>query len=365
MPGAALRHGAAQRCHRTVSTEGKAWIMARSNGYTLAVPQAALDHADHGSALVFETACWTHFTSYVGRVERLPAGFIADSAGVAPALAKLRRELQRFGSPAQLRQMLVEQAQALSGESAPAMLYGAIVWWIVHLQGTAASVLAILQGQVELVKTAADRKESLQWLGKLAGQARNQIPPLMEALNSFRLAVVAANDELADACTDAGAVLQQTQEAIGGLQVRVKNLEAQIAGLGLFGAHKKQDLLAQMHTLQKELADSLARAARLQAQLAALDAILGEGVWLDSGVGEVLDAMDHLRTAWTSFGSGMTQLAADASDAQLADPSWIEQVLDFGEAIRQWEALQLAASQFAAGALLDFGLGARKLGLRA
>jgi hypothetical protein len=314
--------------------------------------------------LGYDSASWSHLVSYIGLLERLPADLGRDQAcavqaGVANAVDQLRQVVQRFGSPALVRQLLRDEPSALSGEAAPEMPYAAMVWWIGGLQASAGLAASILQRLSTPAGDGGQHKEQLQLLGGVADKARRRIAPLFDALDSFTTPLLEANRGVSEACQRAGDLLQQTQEAVGGLHEQVGQVERQLAQLGLFGAHRKQDLLAQLHGLQKDRAEAMARASRFQVQLGALDALLDEGAWIEFALADAIDSLEKLRTAWTRFGSGMTQLAADTAPAQLADAAWAEQALELAEAIRQWTALERAARGFAAKSLVDFGEGPR------
>jgi hypothetical protein len=139
----------------------------------------------------------------------------------------------------------------------------------------------------------------------------------------------------------AGVELQRTQADVGGLHERVGRNERQIAQLGLFGAHRKHDLLVQLHALQRDRAEAMARASRMQVLLGTLDALLDEGVWIETALADAIDSLDKLRTAWTRFSASMAPQAPQAADS--------------AEAIRRWTSLEHAAREFAAASLLDCG----------
>ena len=166
-----------------------------------------------------------------------------------------------------------------------------------------------------LADDGSEHQEQLQVLGGVADKARQRIAPLINALASASAPLLDANRGVAEACTRAGDLLQRTHEDVGGLHEKVGRQERQIAQLGLFGAHRKHDLLTQLHALQKDRAEAMARSSRLQVQLGALDALLDEGVWIEAALAETIDSLDKLRSAWTRFSSGTAQVAADAAQA--------------------------------------------------
>lgn len=313
---------------------------------SLAVPQVALENQD-GGTLAIAGASWRHLRTYIGLVERLPDDFGADEAGVGQAASQLRRVVRRFGSPAQVRQLLRTDPLALSGETAPGMAYAALTWWATDLQAAACQVAAILH-RLAILEDDDQHQQQLQVLGGIADKARQGVAPLIDALSSAKEPLLDSNRAVAEAFKRAGDVLQRTQEDVGGLHERVGRHERQIAQLGLFGAHRKHDLMIQLHALQKDRAEAMARASRLQVQLGTLDALLDEGVWIEAALADAIDSLDKLRTAWTRFSSGMAPLAADT-----------RQAVDIAAAIRLWTSLERAARGFAAASLVDCGATSR------
>jgi hypothetical protein len=335
-------------------------MMDTPTAATLAVPQAVLQRDRDGRTLGFECTSWTHLHTYLGLLDRLPVDFGADVAGVGPALDKLRQVVRRFGSPSLVRTRLRDQPRALSADTAPGMPYPALVWWAGGVRAVAAEVVAILQALPKLAGDGGRQQELLQTLAGAADKARAQIAPLSDALASFRRPLLEASLDVSEACNRAGDTLQRIQEEVGSLHERIGRQERQIAELGLFGAHRKQDLLSQLHALQKERAQAMARASRFQVQLGALDGLLDEGVWLGSALDGAVDSLEKLAKAWTRFSDGVAQLAAEASPEQLADAAWTEHALGRTEAVRQWTALEHAARGLADELVGDVAAGATR-----
>lgn len=319
-------------------------VTANNVAPPLAVPQAALLEEGIGKLGFARAAAWLHLQAYIALTERLPNDFGGDEAGVGAAVGRLCRVVRRFGSPAQVRQLLRNDPRALSGETAPAMAYATLAWWAEGLQASSGLVAGLLHRLAILADDGLQHQEQLQVLAGVADSARQRIAPLIDALANSSEPLLEANRGVAEACKRAGVLLQRTHEDVASLHERVGRQERQIAQLGLFGAHRKHDLLIQLHALQKDRAEAMARSSRLQVQLGTLDALLDEGVWIEAALAETIDSLDKLRTAWTRFSSGMAQVAAD---------TW--QVADCAEAIRRWTALERAAREFAAAALVDCG----------
>lgn len=103
------------------------FITADRTGHTLALPQAALQRDGDGCSLGFACTSWSHFQSYIGLLERLPADFGGGEAGVRPALDTLRQAVRRFGTAAMVRDLLRVQPRALSAETAPQLPYAALL----------------------------------------------------------------------------------------------------------------------------------------------------------------------------------------------------------------------------------------------
>ena len=306
---------------------------------SLAVPHAAL-REDGSCNLAFARASWAHLQAYIGLVERLPSDFGGDEADVGTTVGQLRRVVRRFGSPAQVRQLLRADPRALSGETAPGFTYATLAWWAGGLHESSATVASILH---RLAGHGDQHQEQLQALGGVVGKARQRIAPLIDALAAAKAPLLDANRAVALASKRAGDLLQRTEEDVGDLHQRVGRLERQLAQLGLFGAHRKHDLLTQLHKLQRDRAEAMARASRMQVQLGTLDALLDQGAWIETALADAIDSLDKLRTGWARFGAGMAQIAADAAP----------QAFDSIEAFRQWSALERAARGFAAESLAD------------
>ncbi len=327
--------------------------MTGSFTYNLAVPSAALLKYEDASKLALETSSWVHLNRYVGKVENLPTAINSGIAASGTALEQLRKEALKFGSPKRLRQLIAENPNALADDEPPLMLYASIVWWVHRLHESAASVVSFSKSVMESAKSGADVKEGLQCLGHQAEKGRNPIGPLIASLKTFKVGILSANNDLSETCKIDAQSLQQMQESVGGMEYKVESLKKQIDGLGFFSSGKKKQLELELQSLRQQLVDKTACAEKLRAALGELEPILGEGYWLQSGVDDLVDFLDKLRKVWTTFGSGVAQLAADASDDQLEDQVWMKKALGFDEAIKQWTAIEQAAKQFIAESLVD------------
>ena len=326
--------------------------MSRNFGYALAVPLAALDQGGNGSSLAIDTASWAHLAAYLDTVARLPAGFGEGQPEIGAAIAQVRREVQRFGTPQQARLLLRDQPRGAPG-ALPAAPYVGLIAWIGRLHESAASVVQILQRAVDSPNAVADVKQRLQSLSQISAAVMAQILPLKETLGSSKAMLLGANRALSQAGAESGGLLQRTQEAVGAMQVQVASLEAHIANLGMLEAYKKPAMMQRLLTLKASLDVRRALAEQLRLQHGAIEAILKHGAWLDAALDDTAGFLERSRSAWSAFGSGAAQLGADATPEELADKALMEQRLDRDKAIVQWSALDQAAKLFAVQALAD------------
>lgn len=322
-------------------------------GMNLAVPGTALVKPGGAGELAFDSNYWRHLARYIGKVESLPEAIEGCAAGTAEALDRLRSLAPDFGSPRRLRQLLLERPDALADAKPPATFYAGIVWLAQHLHESAAFVVSVLQSIGEAAASADDLKKSLQLLGSRAQDARTSIGPLIGSLRDFKSSILKANSALSDVFTTEAEHLHRLQEAVGGLKAKVANLNKEIGEIGIFGTRRKHDLEQQLRPLQQELDDKSTQAEKLRAALGKLEPIREEAPWLEPSLDDLIEFFDKSRTVWTTFGSGLSQLVADASDDQLKDPAWLKKVLGLDEAVKQWQAIDRAAKRFAAASLVD------------
>ncbi len=315
--------------------------MVGATEQSLAIPQAALRRGG-GDTLAFGGASWSHLRAWLFLAERLQRAGDGD--------ADVELALQRFGSPAQVRRLLRSEPRAMSEDAMPATTYAALVWWIEGLQASAALVVAILQRMPASARDGWPLEDQLRLLAGVAGEAGRRIAYLVLVLTRCRAPLLAARRAVTAACRPTGELLEHTAASIAVLHERVNRKEREIARHGLFGAHRKHERMAELHTLQKERAAALAHAGRLQARLGVLDALREEGAWLEPALDGAIAALAELRAAWTLFGAGISELRADALAGELVQP------FDRVEVIAQWSALERAARSFAADAMSEFHL---------
>ncbi|WLI91022.1 hypothetical protein Q4S45_07860 [Massilia sp. R2A-15] len=321
-----------------------------SAAHAVSVPYAALERRGDGCALVFASTSWRHLQTWISLARELPASAGGED-GAGQVLDNVRDAACAFGSPALVLQQLRGQPAALSGELAPERPYAAVIWWTGGLQEAAGLTASILQRMANAHDGADGSRNQLRMLGAIADQARRRIAPLLDGLTDARTALLDANRALSEASARVGEMLLQRQDAVTGAHERVSRLERQLARLGLFNAHRKQAVVSRLHAMQRDRAAAMQREHCIEVQLRAFDALLDEGAWIGPALADALESLEKLRTAWTRFGSGMTQLSVEASDWELADPRWLERTLGLADAVRQWTALERAARDFMADLL--------------
>jgi hypothetical protein len=322
-------------------------------GLNLAVPSTAILKFDDNNKLAFDTNSWMHLLRYVGKVENLSVEFNGVSVDTGEALTKLRSECESFGSPKALRQLLIKNPNILADKTCPSMPYATIVWLVQHLHESALSTVSLLQSLLE-GRSGNELKAGLQELGTNAGKAMKPISDLSVLLSVFKNEIIAANNTLSNAYKADTDLLHRKQERVGALQVRIEGAQKKIDELGFFSSKQKRTELEQeLCALQQELASIETQSEKLRSSVGELESILEDGAWLKSSLDDLLGFFDNLRKVWTTFGSGLTQMAADASDAQLGDLSFVKKALGFDEAIKQWNAIDQAAKRFTVGALVD------------
>jgi hypothetical protein len=323
----------------------------------LAVPGARLLQAD--GKLSFVASSWTHLNTFINKVESLPAAFKGGSEAAGKALDKLRLAAESFGSPKALRQLLVEQPNALATDGPPSPKpYIQIVWLTQNLHNTAGSINSMLGYVAEAAgqskNLSEDVKALLPELGRAIERGRAPIGPLIDSLRPFKADILSAYNELSAACQADADALQKMQESVGGLQVTEARLQKEIGELGILSSRAtRTSLEQQLQSAQQQLQGTSMRADKLREALGRLEPILNEGRWLESGVDDLVDFLGNLRKVLTTFGSSLTQLAVDATPAEIGTPAALARTLGLDEAVKQWAAIDAGAKQFTVESLVD------------
>jgi hypothetical protein len=322
-------------------------------GLNLAVPSTNILKFDDTSKLAFDTSSWRYLLRYISKVEKLPAEFSGSSVATGEALTKLRSEAGSFGSPKGLRQLLTGNPSLLAHAHPPSMLYAAIVWLAQRLHESAASTVSFLQTLLD-ARSGKDVKAGLQELGTNAGNAMRIISDLNVRLSAFKNEIIAANNALSGAYKADTEILQRQQEEVGALQVRVEGVQKKINDLGFLSSKQKRTGLEQeLSDSQQKLKTTVTQSETRRTAIREIESILEDGNWLKSSLDDLMSFLDNLRKVWTDFGSGLTQLAADASDTQLGDLAFVKKALGLDDAIKQWKVIDQAAKQFTVESLVD------------
>lgn len=318
--------------------------MARSTGTSLAVPNAAL--AADGKALAFEPLGWPHLAAWLAKVQALPADRNALPPALAGALAEIRTLAAGFGGPAQLGSPRDAQRDARDRAAAmPSPPYLGLVWLVERLHALAAQAHALLHA-LGAPAGAAVRRDALSTLNALTLRARDLGSPLLPLLTGFRAAVLPANATFTAAAGALGQALQERWEAVGAQQARLQRLEDELKRTSVLHPIRRKELSQQIDAARQTLAELTAQAEALRLQAAALQDIVDEGAWLDTSIAALVDFVQKLRAAWASFGTTLTQLDAEAGDAQWQDPAWLAQQLSLEQALPRWQELVDASARF-------------------
>jgi hypothetical protein len=314
--------------------------MARSTGTTLAVPRAAL--AADGSTLAFEPLGWKHLAAYLDKVGHMPGDARTLTPALAAACGAMAETVSAFGTPSQL----AAAPGVLNAPDRPERPYAAFTWTVRRLHTAAKDALLALRACTTPGATPLQRRESLQGLGVLAARARDQASALLPEVQQFRTAILRAHQQFGTAMAGLSGSLQAEWEAVGAQRARLENLQAQLQRTSILHPAKRHELGVQIRDAELALAAATAKAEAMRQHAAVLNELVQEGAWLDTSLGGIQDFLQNLRAAWATFGGAMTQLAADASDAQLADAAWLDLQLDPDEALPRWQALAEAADHF-------------------
>jgi hypothetical protein len=328
--------------------------MVNSFGVNLAVPSTTILQLDNSKKLVIDSKSWMHLNGYVAKVENLPEKFDGVSVATDEALKKLQSKAESFGSPKGLQQLITRNPNLLKNSPPPSRLYAAIVWLVQHLRESATLTISTLQSLPELTGSYGEVKSSLILLENKSGNARNQVGPIVVSLKKFKGGIIATNNALADAFQADVELLHLKQERVGALQIQIEGVQKKISELGFFSSkERRKELEQELGSLQQELQDTMTQSEKLRLAIGELESILADGAWLKSGLDDIVQFFDNIRKIWTAFGSGLTQLAVDATDAQLENLTFVKQALGLDEAIKQWTAIDQAAKQFVVESLVD------------
>jgi hypothetical protein len=325
-----------------------------------AVPPAGLLQPGDDTKLALQGQPWTRLCSYLEQVGALTPDHGDAPAELAKALGELRSRAERFGSPRKLRELVQKNPDVLASEDAPGEGYVALVWLIQNLHVEAERLAS---GLATLTEGPGSRTPSdlppmrLALLRDLAGRAAaamHRTGPLRAAVLELKTELLQAHAALAAAVEQQAKALQDQQVDVGRRQQEVKGLKQAIAALSMFAGTKKKELHDQLEKAQASLSDQSRRADKLREWIAALEPVVENGNWLERGLDDLVDFLEAHRKAWMGVSSGLTEVAAQASSDQLLDARWTQNALGAAEAQRKWTAIDRAAKEFTANALVDW-----------
>ena len=318
--------------------------MARTTVTTLAVPRAAL--AADGTAIAFEPLGWQHLAAYLDKVDQMPGDARALTPALAAAFTRLADTVRGFGTPEEL----VIDPALLIDQSRPERTYPAFAWTMHRLHGAATEVMSALRVCSTAASAPLLRRETLRGLGALAARARDHASALLPEIQQFRAAALEAHRAFTSAMAGVSGVLQAEWESVGAQRAKLEHVQAELQRTSVLHPHKRQQLGIQIRDAEQCLSAAMGRAEQLRLSAAALHELVQEGAWLDTSLAGIADFLQSVRAAWTSFGAAMAQLAADASDSELAATDWLGAQLDADEAMARWRELANAADRFCVAA---------------
>ncbi|NJM44811.1 MAG: hypothetical protein HC860_00535 [Alkalinema sp. RU_4_3] len=320
-------------------------------GQNIAIPNSNILGLNHVHQLACDTTAYRHLKGYLKQVNDLK---VSEIDSLQFALAQVQHETLGFGSPQVLRQCLSGQPNILADQMPPDRLYAALVWLVQQLHLSSTLMTTTLQTLGREARSPHDVKEGLFRLGHHADSARQPIAALMDRLRTFKPAILRANDQLSEAYKAHTTKLHGQQERLGTLKVMIENLQQNIAKLNfLSSAQTRKKLDQELAVLQQELKDLSTETDQLRRAIGAVELVLEEGAWIATALDDITSFLENLRKLWTTFGTNLTQMAADATDDQLGNVDWLEKGLGLEQAIEQWTLIAQVAKQFVVAALVD------------
>ena len=287
-----------------------------------AVPRVGLLLQEPAGRLALDRATFGHLQAWLEQVARLPADTSPLSADTRKAIASLREALPPEGLTAGVLQV------------------------VRRLQEGAATMAATLR---RLGRPEAAWKEGLLQLGRIAQDSRSGISSIASELRSFVPPLVRANGELATALAADADGLRKAYEALGALQARIAQAERDVRKQGFLASLSRPSAAEKkLQALQEQLALESQQAEDLRQAVASVALVIDEAGWVEPALGALASFVEQAQKAWTQVGSGVAQVAADASAAQLEDAAWRENALGAQQATAQWQAIALAAQAFIA-----------------
>lgn len=312
----------------------------------IAVPSVSILSTDDNKKLCIDSISWKHLLCFFSNVASIPVELTGVSSSTNTVISKLKSEAQEFGAQKQLNQYLNDSSDLLRDGRKPAMLYASILCLMQRLHDNASSIASSLQSLLEH-SSGSDVKILLQGMGTYAGITMNIISDTSGRLSLLKNKIIDANQELDSAYRHEVQLLCLQQSAIGSLQYRINNLhKGESRSKLFFSMRDSREHDIELQLLQHELRELEFQSETLRRAVGKMESVLDCGHWLKSGFADLLGFLEDLRKIFSDFGSGLTQLAADALEVQLEDHEFLRLTLGIDDAIHRWNMIGQAAIEF-------------------
>ncbi len=311
-------------------------------GFTLAVPSVMLRRGITPPSLNIAGGNWHHLSSYVDSVDQMPALITPDNHMLAPVLENLQAAVRHFGTTV----ITDETLQRADRMILPERPFVAMLWWVRMISIESQRVIELLQSCGSDDTTL----DVLRELGEIAARVRNYIQPLSISLTDSLRSVIVIHHELEIVFQQLSVHSQKIWESVGSHQVQLTHLNDQILKLGMFRYSQYKKLQVQRSKFISSLSKAKMEAENTQALLSALEPVILHGAWLKAALEELRLFFESSRSAWTSFGSGCSQMMADLLSVKASDVITADDLLDRKSAIADWSSLVCAALCFSQSA---------------
>lgn len=325
-------------------------MMTTPTKNNLAIPNSAVFKYGDGTKLAIESNSWTHLIHYMECLESLPLPVPDPEVPGKDEAEQLRPLLPVFGTPQQLRITLQNTPNLLKESKHPKAIYDAIIWLIQRTGEGSSAMLEALNSITKRPMSSEGVQSTLLKASQLAQSVLNPIADILSSIDDFKAKYPVAHQRFSANYQQKAAILHSLQENVGSIQAQIDEIKRKINSLGFFNQGKKHELSNELNRLGVDYTRASDQAEKLRTRLSLLEPMINEGNWLEPGLNDLRDFCNKLRTLWVEMGSNMAQLAIDASDAQLQDPTWLKSTLGDADAIRQWMAIQDASFVFVGNA---------------
>lgn len=375
-----------------------------------AAPSHPLDNG-HNNFILFGTE-WLDLQTYVARGLQLPIavgdftskyGSFTETdeneiTGCVLSMKAVQALSITFGNPEQLAALIASDGSYLTQPSAPAEIYGQIVWLASQIEngvGTLYMTLSSVHEIFDQVTDKAGRAAAIQevlvgdgGLQSTADDLNTKTQGLIQTLDAFHIALEAANAGMAQYTADGSKLLGEAQSIIGALWADIKTLTDEenkaydawkkytamaigaavgitviSAGIlapvgaavgGGLGAKAASELHQYHVCIQKIAADKakLGPKSRLVADLKGLNAAMKP---TQGAVKAFQGKLQTISQTWTDLSGQLSYVATHYTPDQLADKAFIIQELDIENASKKWQAIQKMAQQFVINGHVSWG----------